>query len=179
MLSYPRHVYLNAPPRLFPPINNLSLHQSHTNATAPGLVTVQHYLLVRGLLRQLPVLYTGPVYQGMALNRQVQYTGPVCRRMVPNQHLHNQYWPARSGPSRKRRRKGPAKRSIHLIYESSGAVSHWRQSGNVTERRQQQPKKRRAMENPSKNPLMADCNLTLAKKKTYNRPYNVRPVSTL
>ena len=45
----------------------------------------------------------------MALNRQVQYTGPVCRRMVPNQHLHNQYWPARSGPSRKRRRKGPRK----------------------------------------------------------------------
>ena len=76
--------------------------------------------------------------------------------------------------------KGPAKRSIHLIYESSGAVSHWRQSGNGTEQRQQQPNKRRAMENPSKNPLTADCNLTLA-KKSYNRPYNVRPqaVSTL
>ena len=33
------------------------IHQSHTNATAPGLVMVPHHHLVRGLLRRPPLLY--------------------------------------------------------------------------------------------------------------------------
>ena len=112
--------------------------------------------------------YAGPVYQGMAPNRQVQYTGPVYHSMVPNHHLQNQYRPPTSGPSRKRRRE-EARKAVHPYqnrntHELSGTVPNNRSTGvdPGMARNDTNNNTRRGMvwKTPSKNPFVTDCNLT-------------------
>ena len=154
IIPHPHHkIRLNSPPRWTPPINNL---QSYSPISESRSNTISWY---EG--------YYGPVHQGMAPNRQVQYTGPIYRRMAPNQQLHYQYRLPKSGPKRIRRKKWFRKaepQPNHKEYESFGAVSFDHSTGvnpgMARNDASNNPKRGKVWRTPSKNPFMADSNLT-------------------
>ena len=119
-----------------------AIHQSHTNAT--GLVTVQHYLLVRGLLRRLPVLYR-PCISGNGPK-----SAPVSASKIGTKSRATQERVPQGGASI------PHPVYTWIVKNGPPQPFHWCQSGNIPKRRQQQPRERKGMRTPSKNPFMAD-----------------------
>ena len=87
--------------------------------------------------------------------------------MDPNQQLHYQYRIRKSGPKRIRRKKWFRKaepQPNHKEYESFGAVSFDHSTGvnpgMARNDASNNPKRGKVWRTPSKNPFMADSNLT-------------------